>query len=71
MAARTPPTEQQLRAAFQRAGLLALGLRFEQAMADPALRASLVCMANADRHWAEQTLRHGSRRLEIMNKDRA
>lgn len=69
MAPRTPPTEDQLRAAYQRAGLARLGISYEQAMNDAAIRGSLMCMTNADRHWAAKTLGCGARRLELMNKD--
>ena len=69
MTTRTPPTEDQLRAAYQRAGLARLGISYEQAMNDAAIRGSLVCMTNADRHWAAKTLGCGARRLELMNKD--
>ena len=66
---RLPPTEEQLREAYLRAGLPTLGLSFEQAMKDPAIRGSLMCMTNADRHWAAKALGCGARRLEMMNKD--
>lgn len=69
MAPRTPPTEDQLRDAYQRAGLARLGITYEQAMSDAAIRGSLMCMTNADRHWAAKTLGCGARRLELMNKD--
>ena len=69
MAPRTPPTEDQLRAAYARAGLAQLGITYEQAMQDTAIRGSLMCMTNADRHWAAKTLGCGARRLELMNKD--
>ena len=69
MATRTPPTEDQLRDAYQRAGLARLGITYEQAMSDAAIRGSLMCMTNADRHWAAKTLGGGARRLELMNKD--
>ena len=69
MAPRTPPTEDQLRAAYQRSGLARLGISYEQAMSDAAIRGSLMCMTNADRHWAAKTLGCGARRLELMNKD--
>jgi hypothetical protein len=38
-------------------------------MKDPAIRGSLLCMTNADRHWAAKTLGCGARRLELMNKE--
>ena len=69
MAPRTPPTEDQLRAAYQRAGLARLGITDEQAMNDAAIRGSLMCMTIADRNWAAKTLGCGARRLELMNKD--
>ena len=69
MTTRTPPTEDQLHAAYQRAGLARLGISYEQAMNDAAIRGSLMCMTNADRHWAAKTLGCGARRLELMNKD--
>lgn len=64
---RTPPTEDQLRTAYERAGLAMLGITYEQAMQDSALRGSLMGMVNSDRQWAERTLRYGSRRIERMN----
>ncbi len=62
-----PPTEQQLRDAYDRSGLARQGISFDTAIADAALRGSLTGMVNSDRQWAERTLRHGSKRLERMN----
>lgn len=67
--ARHQPTQAQLHAAYERSGLPTLGLSFEQAMQDTAIRGSLERMTNADRHWAAKTLGCGARRLELMNKD--
>lgn len=64
-----PPTEQQLREAYDRSGLAHMGITFEAAMQDRAITASLTCMVNSDRQWAAKTLGHGSVRIERMNKD--
>lgn len=66
---RRPPTEAELRAAFDRSGIEGLGISFEAAIADPAMRASLTCMANSDRKWAAHALGTGSRRLEHLTRD--
>lgn len=67
--ARQPPTDDQLRDAYRRAGLASLGITYDQALADPALRGSLECMANSDRRWAATTLGRGSQRLEHIIKE--
>ncbi len=46
---RRPPSEAELRAAFDRSGVEGIGITFETAMSDPAMRASLICMCNSDR----------------------
>ena len=66
---RRPPTEAELRAAFDRSGVEALGISFETALADPAMRSSLPCMANSDRKWASKAFGTGSRRLEHLTRD--
>lgn len=66
---RRPPTEAELRAAFDRSGIEGLGITFETALADPAMRASLTCMANSDRKWASKAFGTGSRRLEHLTRD--
>lgn len=66
---RRPPTEAELRAAFDRSGVEALGISFETALADPAMRSSLTCMANSDRKWASKAFGTGSRRLEHLTRD--
>lgn len=66
---RRPPTEAELRAAFDRSGVAALGISFETALADPAMRSSLNCMANSDRKWASKAFGTGSRRLEHLTGD--
>lgn len=66
---RRPPTEAELRAAFDRSGVAALGISFETALADPAMRSSLTCMANSDRKWASKAFGTGSRRLEHLTRD--
>lgn len=66
---RRPPTEAELRAAFDRSGIEALGISFEAAIADPAMRSSLICMCNSDRKWAAHALGTGSRRLEHLTRD--
>lgn len=62
-----PPTEAQLREAYDRSGLSRQGISFDTAMADSALRGSLTGMVNSDRQWAERTLKYGSKRMERMN----
>lgn len=69
MSTRRPPTEQQLRDAYNRTQLARLGITFEAALQDRAIAGSLACMVNADRHWAVKALGHGSQRLARMNKD--
>lgn len=69
MTARRPPTEAELRAAFDRSGVAALGISFETAIADPAMRSSLICMCNSDRKWASKAFGTGSRRLEHLTRD--
>ena len=66
---RRPPTEQELAAAYERSGVAGLGITLETALADPAMRASLTCMANSDRKWAAHALGTGSRRLEHLTRD--
>ena len=66
---RRPPTEAELRDAFDRSGVEAIGISFETALADPAMRASLTCMANSDRKWASKAFGTGSRRLEHLTRD--
>ena len=66
---RRPPTEAELRAAFDRSGVAALGISFEAAIADPAMRSSLICMCNSDRKWASKAFGTGSRRLEHLTRD--
>ena len=66
---RRPPTEAELRAAFDRSGIEGLGISFEAAIADSAMHASLTCMANSDRKWAAHALGTGSRRLEHLTRD--
>lgn len=67
---RRAPTDAELRAAYTHSGVEALGISLESALADPAMRASLVCMANSDRRWAANALGTGSRRLEhLTTKD--
>lgn len=63
------PTEDEMRAAYARAGLAALGLSFEQATADPIISRSLRCMCASDRRWAASTLRYGSVHLEKLNQE--
>lgn len=65
----TPPTEAELRDAYQRAGLAQLGISYEQAMRAPGLRGSLTGMVNSDRRWASTTLRHGSTYLHRIQSD--
>ena len=43
--------------------------RLETALADPAMRSSLTCMANSDRKWASKAFGTGSRRLEHLTRD--
>lgn len=62
-----PPTEQQLREAYERTQLARMGITFESALQDRAITASLTCMVNSDRQWAAKTLGQGSRRMERMN----
>lgn len=69
MNTRRHPTDAELRAAFDRSGVAGLGITFEAALSDPAMRACLVCMANSDRRWAEHALGTGSRRLEHMARE--
>lgn len=66
---RRPPTDAELRAAFDRSGVEALGITFETALADPAMRASLICMCNSDLKWAAKALGTGSQRLEHLTRD--
>lgn len=66
---RRAPTDAELRAAYTRSGVEALGISLDAALADPAMRASLVCMANSDRRWAAHALGTGSRRLEHMARE--
>lgn len=69
MTDRRPPTEAELRAAFDRSGVAALGISFETAIADPAMRSSLICMCNSDRKLASKAFGTGSRRLEHLTRD--
>ncbi len=64
-----PPTEAQLREAYDRTQLDRMGITFEAALQDRAITGSLTGMVNSDRRWAEMTLGQGSRRIERMNKD--
>ena len=41
----------------------------DTAMADPAMRSSLICMCNSDRKWASKAFGTGSRRLEHLTRD--
>ena len=66
---RRPPSEAELRAAFDRSGVAGLGITFETALADPAMRSSLICMCNSDRKWASKAFATGSRRLEHLPRD--
>jgi len=66
---RRPPSEAELRAAFDRSGVAGLGITFEIALADPAMRSSLICMCNSDRKWASKAFGTGSRRLEHLTRD--
>ena len=66
---RRPPTDAELRAAFDRSGVEGLGITFDTALSDPAMRASLICMCNSDRKWAAKALGTGSRRLEHLTRD--
>ena len=61
---RRPPTDAEMRRAVE-----GLGITFETALADPAMRASLICMCNSDRKWAAKALGTGSRRLEHMARE--
>lgn len=69
MTTRAAPTDEQLRDAYRRARLGSIGITFDDAMRDPALRGCLHTMANSDRRWAATVLGHGSRRLEHLSKD--
>lgn len=66
---RRPPSEAELRAAFDRSGVAGLGITFETALADPAMRSSLICMCNSGRKWASKAFGTGSRRLEHLTRD--
>lgn len=69
MTTRRAPTDEQLRDAYRRARLSSIGITYEQAMQDPALRGCLMTMTNSDRRWAATVLGQGSRRLEHLSKD--
>lgn len=65
---RTPPTQAELLAAYNRTELACMGISFDAAMQDSALRGCLQAMANSDRRWAATTIGHGSRRLDMITR---
>lgn len=69
MTQRPAPTDAQLREAYARAGLDALGITFDAAMADPTLAAALRGTAQAGNHWAARNIGPGGKWIELTHTE--